>query len=336
MISYGNLDLIEELFASIFQYGFDKMYSPKSVESRLCASKLVSSLEKNSDSIIDNYNSDQIIRDIFNISDEEKIEVRITDLAYWISMTYLNLFFQYKKSFSYLFLYFPLEDAVERFPLYHEMDVSQIFNYFESKQKSQTLLSKLLNEKGLTTKQLSVLSGISIHTLNGYSKSDDILYGARFDYIMFISQILEVNPNIFMKNIYISIPAISKLSKNEEAMIRKDTYLFFNTQELGFDYEYDMDDESLVSKEKVIKFYTENNTTYEDIVKLVDEYMKHYSKVLVVANDKKTNKSLKSNKQVISISDTEIVDSKGRSKLIPSIIKEFALIKAKKSYYKVS
>lgn len=335
MISYGNLDLLEELLASIFQYGFDKMYSPKSVQSRFCVSKFASMLEKNDDSFIDNYTRDQILKDVFHILYEEKFNIKITDLSYWISMTYLNLFFQYKKSFSYLFLYFSLEDAVERFPVYHEMDVSQIFNYFEKKQKSHTLLSKLLSEKGLTTKQLSVLSGISIHTLNGYCKSDDILYGARFDYIMLISQILEVNPNIFMKNIYISIPAISKLTKNEEARIRKDTYLFFNTQELKYDYEYDMDDDSLVSNEKIIKFYTENNVTYDDIIKLIDEYMKHYNEVLVVANDMKANKSLKSNKQVISITKNEIIDSKGRSKLIPSIIKEFALIKAKKPYFDI-
>ena len=36
----------------------------------------------------------------------KEIDVKSSDLSFWVSTTYLNLFFQYKKSFQYIFLYF--------------------------------------------------------------------------------------------------------------------------------------------------------------------------------------------------------------------------------------
>lgn len=335
MISYSSVEQLKEIISDIFQYGFDKKYHLKVIEERLIRSNLIINLEKNDDSLLDKMTFDQIICDIYSLSTEETINTCYSDLSYWLSSIYIDLFFQYKKSFSYLFLYLPLEDAIKKYDLYHEMDITQLLNLFDQNQKQQTILSKVLKEKEISTKQLSVLSGISIHTLNGYCKSNEILYGARFDYIMLISQILNVNPNIFIRNIYISNPVMSNLSSIIDAKIEKDIYMYFNTQELNQNYIFNKDNKVLIGKSNEVKFFDDDNITYDELIKKINKYVEKCNRSAVVSADKKIIDQIKPNKKIIILSKDKLIDYKKRVKVIPSIVKEYALIRANEPYFDI-
>ena len=55
--------------------------------------------------------------------------------AYWCGYCYFELFLMLRKPFSYLFLKLPLEKMLDLYNVYHEMDISQLVDYFHDKEK---------------------------------------------------------------------------------------------------------------------------------------------------------------------------------------------------------
>lgn len=334
MIQYTNRDDLEILFAKIFDYGFKHDYHPKAIEQRIVDSFFVDKLENNDDSFLDKYTIDQLLKMTFSLKDDDDIEMGYSTLSLWIAMTYIDLFFEFRKSFSYLFLYFPLEDAVYRFDVYHEMDVTQILKYFVDRTNESTLFSKILKEKKITTKQMSILTDISIDTLNGYSKSDNIFYGANFEYMMLISQILNVKPNLFLKNVYISMPVSGYLTEKEKAQYLKDSYGYFNTKEIREKYSYDPKNNELIGKSQNIKFYDHySDYSYEKLMEAINFYVEMgNNKALVV--DHTLYDSIDDKSKLVLIDNNTYVDGlNNKSYEIPIIVKEYALIKAKETPY---
>lgn len=333
MINYINYDRLVELFARIFHYGFINEFHPKAIEGRIINSQIVNFLETNKDYFLEEKNDDEIICDLYSLNKNHQIDMNFSNLSLWIANAYLNLFFEFKKSFAYLFLYISLEEMVDKFDLYHEMDVTQMFEYFANQIKEKTLLSNLLKEKKLTTKQLSVLSGISINTLNGYCKSDSILYGASYEYVSLISQILNVKPNIFLKKLYISLVSPALLTNKEKTQLAKDTYEFFNTKELVEKYEYSKDRNMLKGKHKNINIFLDYDEkyTYENIMQLISESMEAYQNKTIIYKNNVSDAP----KEAILISNDMYIDGK-KNKAIPFLVKEYAFIKADETPYSYS
>jgi len=312
MISYQNNNKLENLFSEIFTYGIENNYSLNAIGDYISNSAILTSLERNDDSFLFNYTSEEIIKSVLSLKELPKLETCNLVIADYLSLIYLAIFFQFKKSWSYIFLYLPVEKAYDMFDVYHQMDISHIFTYFKKKAEEVKLLPKLLKAKGFTTKQLAVLSGININTLNGYSKSDAILFGASNRNIKLISQILSVRDEIFLEHLFISQSNGALYLEQEKYQLLKDSFLYTNTKSIS----------------ESVRFYEKPTLTYDELIKLINEYDKEIHKEKLVISVKDIEFINTSRNNLFLVSDNKVKDiASSKTKDIPSIVKEYALIK---------
>lgn len=219
MISVNNIDKIKILFARIFFYGLSKDYSYEYIEKKICDSFFVRMLEEhNDDSFIYNSNIFKVIDDIYLVSSSNVIKedtLSMNSLCLWLGEAYVRLFFKFAKSFSFIFLYFPLSTTIQAFNIYHEMDFVQLYDLFEELINKETILNKLLKKRSISKEQLSILSGINKNTISNYSRSNDNIYFSNYHNLFIISKILDVNINVFASNI-MNKPSESMYLYNKE------------------------------------------------------------------------------------------------------------------------
>lgn len=224
MLKLYNKEQIINNLASILTYGIDECYSFKSIQERLIKSNFINNLENE---IYNEYLTDtDLIWDVFNINSNIKyVNTRFKHL--YFANTYINIFFKFQKSFEFMFLYLPLSLLDEKYDVYHEMDDSQIYEYFNRLINEETLLRKLSKEKSLSLINISNLTNISIDTLKRYSLNNKHLYSASSSNIYKLSRLLNVKYNIFIESIDIYL----------DSSIYKFTYKNgSHLKNLGFNY----------------------------------------------------------------------------------------------------
>ena len=123
--------------------------------------------------------------------------------AYWCGYCYFELFLMLRKPFSYLFLKLPLVEMLDLYNVYHEMDISQLVDYFHDKEKEETILRLLCKRYRCSINKLSKATGISVNTLNKYRSSDQSLYNASFQNIYKISTFFKTPISLFVEEIKI-------------------------------------------------------------------------------------------------------------------------------------
>lgn len=201
MINVNDLYEISSLLSDIFFYGLAYDYSSSSIEERIVKSEIAKCLEEGDSSLLFQKNPEEIVQDVYRLPEEVLFVAESNSLGEWLGEMYTKLFFKKNKSFSYLFLYLPLEEAINLFDLYHEMDGNQLLKRFEELEKKNTILSLLLKKKRIKIRELSALTNINVDTIISYTRSNSHIYNAKYQNIYSISSVLKINPNIFVERI---------------------------------------------------------------------------------------------------------------------------------------
>ena len=123
------------------------------------------------------------------------------DDAYWCGWAYMQLLFEARVPMPYLFLVLPLGNMLDLYPVYHEMDITQLVDLFEAERSQETIMRRLLKRKKMKAPALSEKSGVSINTINAYRKSDESLYAASFQNAFRLARALDVPPELFLKQL---------------------------------------------------------------------------------------------------------------------------------------
>lgn len=198
MICYSNLEQLYDLLAEIFFFGFSQGFSSTFIEERISNSQMFQHyLDRGDDSFLDNLGLKEMLSAIYPIDIMEDDLHHINTICMWLGEAYLRLYFKYHRSMSFLFLYLSLEKMSQMFSVYHEMDWTQLYQYFETLIDSKSMLSLLLKSRKMTAYQLSALSGISYQTIKNYTRSNRNIYNASFANISKISFILDVDIHMF-------------------------------------------------------------------------------------------------------------------------------------------
>lgn len=146
------------------------------VENKIAYSNVFSEFEKSNITLIAFSDSEQIYNSIFSYDDEDLFMEDDTVFS-WLGFIYIHLFLKFKTTFEMLFFALPIQKALQMFHLYHEMDLSQIEEYFINATKP-THLSCIMKAKKISTKQLSEKTGISFATIRslktGYRAIDKL------------------------------------------------------------------------------------------------------------------------------------------------------------------
>lgn len=194
----NRLDL--DIKFAIFINNVFKVAPPeKTLDIMIYDSIICTDLENNRDNFF--YLSD---KDIFlKTIPEQYIEITndYSDIALWISKTYLDLFFKFKKSFQYIINYLPVSEMTYLYKAFHQANESLIEKEFLKREKKTPLLKILLKRNGLTLNQLSALTKINYNTLDKYVRNNKYLHVASYDNIYRLSIALGVRENIFASEI---------------------------------------------------------------------------------------------------------------------------------------
>ncbi|MDO4940560.1 MAG: hypothetical protein Q4E33_02585 [Erysipelotrichaceae bacterium] len=167
----------------------------------IAKSDLIEDIEKDKYDIILNNSTKDIFIHLFPsafILDEYKTKF---DEGYWCGYVYMNLFYHFKKPFSYLFLKLPLTKLLDMYEVFHQMDISQMYIEFERIEKENTIMELLLIKNKMSITRLSKISKVPIRTISYYKKSDYNLYKGSYENIRRIAIALEVSNNLFINSV---------------------------------------------------------------------------------------------------------------------------------------
>ena len=316
MINANDLPRISYLFSSIFFYGFEHGYSENTIEEKILDNKFFNSLENGDTDFLNNYDFVYILKSIYGQYLDDKHLDQTNPLSLWLGDIYTKIFFSVHKSLSFIFLYLPLKKAVEQYHLYHEMDISQLVDYFNNLVKSKTVLSLLLKKRNITAVELSSLTGINYNTIINLTRSNDALYKAQFDSIYKISQVLKVNINIFASSIntYTNSSMFDFDKQNKEFRSYLGHYIacYYQSDLDKRNYQYDFNNNIFVSGDRYLKVESTSSSSNpqesfevnKEIEEAIDRMYKTIAKnnpskyVLVIFQENQISQSLDSFKKI--------------------------------------
>ena len=148
-------------------------YSPRFVERTIAYSSAFSLLERSDITELAFSPKEYIFERMFEINISNEYEYSPYDVYGWLGYTYIRLFFDLKTTFESLFFVLPIDEAINMYPLYHEMDYLQTLEYLKGKVK-YSLLDVIMTYRKISSQKLSRLSGVSYSTITAlrYGKRD--------------------------------------------------------------------------------------------------------------------------------------------------------------------
>ena len=199
MSDYG-LDVVKESFSRLFVIAISNQMHPAAFTFALGKSDYASSIENKQ---YTNVISINLKKEFLNISGKEceNDSYGVYNDAFWSGQCYFDLQRKINKSFSYIFLKLPLNQMLDIYKIFHEMDFSSLVEYFEKKEKEKTILRLLCDYKKISLNKLSKATSISVNTLSKYNASDEALYKGSFQNIIKIARFFEVPTSLFIETL---------------------------------------------------------------------------------------------------------------------------------------
>ena len=110
----------------------------------------------------------------------------------WAAESYLRIQNETGLTFEAIFLYLPIDKMYEYFPLYHEMDFSQIINEFKKLYETQSILKIVTEKYGYSLSDISDKTGISYETLFSFKKRRRDIKKANADIVVKLASVLRI------------------------------------------------------------------------------------------------------------------------------------------------
>lgn len=297
--------------SNIISYGLLKHYSRDAIEDRISFSDMFRRLENSDSSFLNERTMHQEIGLIYSRDVDVNLFDNKSSISYWLGEAYIRLFFRFHKSIYYIFLYLPLEEMVTAYRVYHEMDWSELYSFFQEKIESKTLLNTLIKKRDLSVNKVSSLTGISSNTIQYYCLDDNHLYEAKYTYIYQLAICLKVNSNVFAKEIHNYINSgqyhYDKTNPLYRSYLGLNYASYYSLDIKKGNYVLDKDNYIFTSGKEYLKvLWTKSEQFVDftsginaDIVAIVDNYSKSKSKlirantILVIFEFNKISQSVK-------------------------------------------
>lgn len=200
-MDYCKIQDIRDTFARYFVIAIHNKMHPAAFTDYLINSKYVTEIENGNLIEISDISVEEGYHSIVGNNIAKDDSFGIYNDAYWCGHCYFELFLTLHKPFSYLFLKLPLAEMLDLYKVYHEMDISQLEEYFHDREKEETILRLLCRRHRCSINKLSKATGISVNTLNKYRSSDKSLYSASFQNIYRISKYLDTPISLFVEEL---------------------------------------------------------------------------------------------------------------------------------------
>lgn len=114
---------------------------------------------------------------------------------YWLG--WAISYYQWYRNISFRNISVPIEDVLELYNPYHEMDIMQFCDMMDELLGKNTKISNLKRirqEVGISQSKLALLTGIPIRTIQQYEQKQKDINGARSEYLILLANALMCNP----------------------------------------------------------------------------------------------------------------------------------------------
>ncbi|MBO4286264.1 MAG: helix-turn-helix transcriptional regulator [Bacilli bacterium] len=195
------LPKVRELFCRLFVVAINERIHPNAFAFLLGKSEYVNEIENKHYDKADSTSLEELFFSLTKMELHEDNSFGVYNDVYWCGYTYFELHLRTKKPFSYLFLKLPLNRLLDMYPLYHEMDITQVENYIANREDENTIIKLLCKKKLVSMTKLSSETGISINTIKKYAASDTNLYAASFQNLTKIARFFDVPLSLFVEEL---------------------------------------------------------------------------------------------------------------------------------------
>ena len=197
----NNKEKCIEYISQIFSFCVEAKIHFEVITDVLGKSNFIKNIENSNYSYLNEKTPFEIFVEIFDKDFIDDNNYMKYDSSYWCGYVYSQIFYEYNKPFSYIFLKMPLEKLINMYEIYHEMDIGQSFEQFEIEMNKETILRLLLKKHCISGAELSRRTGVSTATINNMKKDDDALYNASFKIVQRIASTLDEPGNMFLERI---------------------------------------------------------------------------------------------------------------------------------------
>lgn len=185
---YEYVNKLERILSIAYEY----KYSLGAVEKMISYSSFFQNIEKDGGSYAPITSEAALIKELFPDLNTDYDSVPTYNQCLWAAESYLRIQGKTGLTFECIFLYIPISKMYEYFPLYHEMDFSQIVQEFERLYKEKSVIAVLLDKYGYPLKEVSLKAKIPYDTLFGFKQRKRDISKANFETLYRLSRVFNV------------------------------------------------------------------------------------------------------------------------------------------------
>lgn len=163
---YEYVDLLER----VLSVAYHNKYSNRMVERAVSYSPFFQKIEKEKDEYASIINDASLVTSLFYDENINLISIPTYNQCLWAAESYLHIQQETRLTFEAIFLYIPIDVMYNYFPLYHEMDFTQIVEEFKRLYKKHSVLDILIENYKYSVKYIADNIGVSCDTLYSYKQ----------------------------------------------------------------------------------------------------------------------------------------------------------------------
>lgn len=174
-------------------------YSFDYIQRKISYSEAISEFEKSNVTIIAFSSMEKTYSGIFTDYNNE-YQYNPYDIFGWVGYAYIHLFLNLEITFEALFFLIPIQEMLNMYKLYHEMDITHLEEYAKEVMK-HSLLDVIMKRKKTSNNDLSKKTNIPVSTINSLRYGNRDITKLEAKKILSIAYALNVKIETLLTNI---------------------------------------------------------------------------------------------------------------------------------------
>lgn len=198
-IDYYDYSQFVNTLSFVLSLGYRFKFATKAIEKRIVESNYFSNfLHDGKTSNL--YKSDvEVAKEIYPELQKDKISFVSYNEIEWASMVYAYILDKTNLNFETLFIYLPIQQLYEMFPVYHEMDINKCLVYFEEL-RSVSIISKRMKALRITNADLAKATNLSTSSINFLRNKKTDIRKVGFQSAVNLAKALRISTETLLNN----------------------------------------------------------------------------------------------------------------------------------------
>ena len=176
----------------VLSVAYEVKYSLGALEKQISYCSYFQKIEDDGGELAPIIVEEKLIKEVFPEITINLDNIPVHNQCLWAAESYLHIQENTGLTFETIFLYIPIEMMYQYFPVYHEMDFSQIVDEFIKLFKKKSVLSVLSKKYGFSMREVAKATNISYETLLSLKQRKRDISKANYEMVYKISKFLHV------------------------------------------------------------------------------------------------------------------------------------------------